>query len=119
MRSDLFKAVQTLAKEKQALLTRQERLVATLRASLGRLGYRLEDVTSKASRPPQSGKSPRRPAGVTGPFACPECGRTFALPLHLGRHVSATHPMKKAGRKRGNAGQGVRANTRRKPPRRG
>ena len=31
---------------------------------------------------------------------CPKCGRSFALPLHLGRHMSAMHGAGQAKRKR-------------------
>jgi len=76
-----------LPKRSGAVLTRQEKLITTLREPLGRLGYRLEAVMSKASRAPQSGHPPGRASGVS-PLACPECSRTFALPLHLGISAS-------------------------------
>jgi len=89
-------ALQMLAKERRAVLTRQEKLVTTLREPLGRLGYRLEAVTSKASRAPQSGHAPGRTSGVTGPLACPECSSTYALPPHVGRHITIMHAGTKA-----------------------
>ena len=30
---------------------------------------------------------------------CPRCSRRFALPLHLGRHLSTTHHRKRTARK--------------------
>ena len=32
-----------------------------------------------------------RPSEGTGALSCPECNRTFALPMHLGRHRRANH----------------------------
>jgi len=29
--------------------------------------------------------------GVDGPHVCETCGRRFALPMHLGRHLKASH----------------------------
>src|SRR5215831_5235485 len=37
-----------------------------------------------------------RPGEVTVALSCPECSRTFALPMHLGRHKSARHGPNKA-----------------------
>ena len=33
----------------------------------------------------------QRPGKVTVALSCPECSRTFALPMHLGRHKRARH----------------------------
>ena len=33
----------------------------------------------------------QQPGKVTVALACPECSRTFALPMHLGRHKRARH----------------------------
>jgi hypothetical protein len=33
----------------------------------------------------------QRPSKVTVALSCPECSRTFALPMHLGRHRRARH----------------------------
>ena len=100
MAADLLQTFQTLVTEKQAILMREEKLVTDLRQVLERLGYQLEAITSNgASRP--SGKASRSRSAqaasrAPGPIACPECRRTFALPLHLGRHMSVMHKAAKA-----------------------
>lgn len=33
----------------------------------------------------------RRARVVDGPHVCDACGRRFALPMHLGRHLKASH----------------------------
>jgi hypothetical protein len=33
----------------------------------------------------------RRPPAVDGPHVCDTCGRRFVLPMHLGRHLKASH----------------------------
>jgi len=40
--------------------------------------------------------SPRKAAGMTlrRSLKCPRCDRRFAMPVHLGRHLSATHGRK-------------------------
>jgi len=45
-----------------------------------------------------AGPARRRPAGAGSvrQIPCPECDRRFALPMHLGRHLRATHDRKPA-----------------------
>ena len=43
----------------------------------------------KPSKPATRGKAHRRT------LKCPRCDRRFARPVHLGRHLSATHGRKK------------------------
>jgi hypothetical protein len=33
----------------------------------------------------------RRPRVADGPHVCDMCGRRFVLPMHLGRHLKASH----------------------------
>ena len=93
--ADLLRTLQTLATEKQSILTREEKLVTGLRHVLGRLGYQLEALPSNgASRPNGKASRSQRAHGalrVIRRISCPECSRTFALPLHLGRHMSVMH----------------------------
>jgi len=44
----------------------------------------------------RANESPRKPAGITlrRTLKCPRCDRRFARPVHLGRHLSATHGRK-------------------------
>jgi hypothetical protein len=98
MKTDLHATFQALAAEKQAVLKREEKLVADLREVLAKLGYRLEPISANGtSRPaPVSGRRRRSAPRGSKPLACAECGRTFALPLHLGRHMSVMHKGKRA-----------------------
>jgi hypothetical protein len=78
--------------KKAAVRAREEKLVSDLKEILGRLGYRLEplDGNGVAGRPTRATGRGVVSAGPT-PLTCSECGRTFALPLHLGRHMSTMH----------------------------
>jgi hypothetical protein len=98
MRTDLQAMFRALAVQKRAVLKREEKLVADLRGILGQLGYRLEPIsTNGMSRPGPKSSRPRRTASRgSKPLTCSECGRTFALPLHLGRHMSVMHKRKNA-----------------------
>jgi hypothetical protein len=99
MAADLLQTVQALVTEKQAILMREEELVTGLRQVLDHLGYQLEAITSNGTSRP-SGKASRSPSAhaasrALGPISCPECRRTFSLPLHLGRHMSVMHKGKR------------------------
>jgi len=98
----LIRTLRLLAAEKKAVLKRQAALVASLNSLLPSIGYRvvpLEAEARAAARPRL--RSRRRAAASTArrlvgkPLTCPHCSRTFALPLHLGRHVSVMHKTKK------------------------
>lgn len=94
MPSDLLRAFQILSSEKEAIRKREAKLVADLREKLGRLGYRLETVAANGPVRQARAALPRAAAARPGSLSCPQCGRTFALPLHLGRHMSVTHKTK-------------------------
>jgi uncharacterized C2H2 Zn-finger protein len=61
---------------------------------------------AKAKAKTKSASKKVAPAGNT---TCDICGRTFALPLHLGRHVAATHGKGKAPKAAKPAKRGRRA----------
>jgi hypothetical protein len=42
----------------------------------------------------------RAPAGLAKRLRCPHCSRRFALPVHLGRNMRATHHRKLARMKK-------------------
>jgi hypothetical protein len=91
MRVDVTKSLQSLARQKQSLMKRERKLMATLNRLLPRLGYRivtpaLRDGAGRRSVRPRRTMTSRRSS-----LACPHCDRRFAHPLHLGRHVSAMH----------------------------
>ncbi len=97
MAANFLKTLQALSSEKQAVRKREEKLVADLRGVLGKLGYRLEPMSGNGAARRGTRATTRR-AVPTGskPLTCPECGRSFALPLHLGRHMSTMHKAKPA-----------------------
>jgi hypothetical protein len=98
MAGNLLRLFHTLAAEKHAVLKREEALIAELRRVVGDLGYRLEPIGTSAS--PRRTTSRRRGGMVargSKPLRCDECGRTFALPLHLGRHTSVMHKEARPG----------------------
>jgi hypothetical protein len=88
---DITKSLQSLTTQKQLLMKREQKLIATLNRLLPRLGYRivtaaLSDGVGRRSAQPRRTMTSRRKS-----LACPHCDRRFAHPLHLGRHVSAMH----------------------------
>jgi hypothetical protein len=97
MTRDLLRAFRALSTEKEAIRKREVKLVSDLRQTLSRLGYRLEAISTngrgqRAGAPSAPGTAVPRPGALT----CAQCGRTFALPLHLGRHMSVAHKTKRA-----------------------
>jgi hypothetical protein len=89
---DVLKSLHSIASQKQSLMKREQELMAALNRLLPGLGYRI--VAAEVSDGLGSGRSARTRRPMTGrrrSIACPHCGRRFAHPLHLGRHVSAMH----------------------------
>ena len=98
MAANFLRAFRALSSEKEAVRKREEKLVSGLRATLERLGYRLESINGNGPSSRGTRTATRRRAASSGAktLTCSECGRTFALPLHLGRHMSAMHKGKSA-----------------------
>ena len=92
MLARLAKSVNALVEKRKALGTRERQVITDLRRSLSQLGYQLVSVGN--------GKSPRSGRRRRKSLRCPRCGRRFALPLHLGRHVAAIHRAKTTRRPR-------------------
>lgn len=88
MRRDLLQSAKVLLAEKRALAASEQRLIGDLNRVLPAIGYRV------VTRAPLA-KAASRSADGAMPLACPRCSRRFAHPLHLGRHLSATHGRKK------------------------
>ncbi len=80
MLNDLRRAVSSLLVQKRAVAERERDLIARLRKVLPAIGYEI--------RPTSGGNRKEE-------LMCPRCSRTFRQPLHLGRHLSATHGAKK------------------------
>lgn len=95
MPTDLLKTFRGLVAEKQAIRQREEKLLASLRDVLRRLGYRLEPLGSNGVSRRHRTAAHVRPDEPSSwgrkAVVCQECGRTFSLPLHLGRHMSVMH----------------------------
>ena len=85
--TSLKQTVRSLIAAKKSIVTLEGRLLQTLArmATNGR---------AQAAKP----RSTRRRV-----LQCPRCSRKFALPLHLGRHLSVTHKRKsqRAAKSRG------------------
>ena len=101
MPADVLKLVESVLAQKTALANKERELINDLNRVLPGIGYRVVPLALRGPKP-QNG---RRRAGlvrtVGKPLSCPQCARTFAHPLHLGRHMSATHGAKRAARGRG------------------
>jgi hypothetical protein len=83
---NVLSALRSLVKKKLSVTREENELVATLNRLLPSIGYKL--MQTRNARP--FGSSARAPMAPRS-LACPHCDRRFAYPLHLGRHVSATH----------------------------
>ena len=112
MAADVLKLVESVLAEKTAVATKERELISNLNRVLPDIGYRVVPIAAPAN---QKGHSEPRPARLTRPdgkpLSCPQCPRTFSHPLHLGRHMSATHGAKKG------AAAGARARSRAKKKR--
>lgn len=96
MATDLMKLVQTVLAQKRALDARERELIDSLNRVLPDMGYRVvstSGATARASRRRgrPAASSNRAPGSAPKNLVCPECGRRFSHPLHLGRHTAATH----------------------------
>ena len=90
MPNDLLSSLRSLAKEKLSIFHREKQLVDALNRVLPAMGYRIVSTGSNGGN--DAGSVVRRSASRRS-LACPQCGRRFGHPLHLGRHVSAMHKM--------------------------
>jgi hypothetical protein len=94
----LAKTLRLLAAEKKAVLQRQAALVANLNKLLPSIGYRVVPLEDEGRADARSNlRGGRRSTTLTArpllnkTLVCRYCQRTFALPLHLGRHISVMH----------------------------
>jgi hypothetical protein len=99
---DLLKSVQSLLSQRQALAEEEKRTVEALNQVLPQIGYRIVPIEADDRH-----QRPTPPAPAVRSLKCPQCSRRFSQPLHLGRHLSASH-----GKKPGN---GRKAASTRKP----
>ena len=94
MPADVLKLVESVLAEKTAVATKERELISNLNRVLPDMGYRVVPIAVQAQKSESRARRARliRPQGK--PLLCPQCSRTFAHPLHLGRHMSATHGSK-------------------------
>jgi hypothetical protein len=99
----LAKTLRLLAAEKKAVIQRQTALVANLNKLLPSIGYRVVPLEGEGRVDARSNlRGGRRSTRLTArsllnkSLVCRYCQRTFALPLHLGRHISVMHKEKGA-----------------------
>jgi uncharacterized C2H2 Zn-finger protein len=97
MAQTLVSSVKKLARDKRRLhalereLARVERrVIDRLGRTLAGAGYRLLPVGGDRLRV-AAGLVPARARARVKRFRCPTCGRRFAHPLPMARHMSATH----------------------------
>ena len=93
---DVLKLVESMLAEKTAVATKERELINNLNRVLPGMGYRVVPLAQRqrTSHGTRRAMPVLRPAGKA--LSCPRCSRTFAHPLHLGRHMSATHGSKAA-----------------------
>jgi hypothetical protein len=96
MANDLMKLVQSVLAQKRALDAKERDLIASLNRILPDMGYRVVSTAGApelGARRRGAGRTPsgRAPGSAPKNLVCPECGRRFSHPLHLGRHTAATH----------------------------
>jgi hypothetical protein len=100
MPADVLKLVESVLAEKTALANKERQLISNLNRVLPGIGYRVVPIGQRRQKVRGRRRSARLTRSDAKPLSCPQCGRTFAHPLHLGRHLSATHGMKRAGKGR-------------------
>ena len=111
MATDLIKALSTLTAERAAIRQREQKVISGLQEVLVRLGYRLEAVDTNGSVHEGAALTRRHRGLPVKNLVCSHCGRRFALPLHLGRHVSAMHDGKRSSRATAEGGAATTSKT--------
>jgi len=114
MPADVLKLVESVLAEKTAVATKERELVSNLNRVLPGIGYRVVAITAKVQRVKASGRAGRQMRPEAKPLSCPQCSRTFAHPLHLGRHLSATHGTKSTHEAKRTRRAAAKSKTRRK-----
>jgi len=96
MPADVMKLFQSVLAEKTAVATKERELINNLNRVLPGMGYRVVPLAlrQRTTHGPRPRALAARPGGKL--LSCPRCSRTFAHPLHLGRHMSATHGAKQS-----------------------
>lgn len=100
MPADVLKLVESVLAEKTALANKERELITNLNRVLPGIGYRVVPIALRGPKLRSGTRQARLARPDAKPLSCPQCARTFAHPLHLGRHMSATHGAKGAGKGR-------------------
>jgi hypothetical protein len=101
MTANLVSPVKTFLQQRHALAAKEKQLIADLNRVLPQLGYHVvpldngKSVTAAETGAGTTTRPQAQPRTAPKSLACPRCARRFAHPLHLGRHVSATHGIKR------------------------
>jgi hypothetical protein len=90
--ANFLSTLQSLVKEKVSVRRREQELLSTLNRVLPSFGYKIVPAERNGA---ERSMTPR-PAAARS-LQCPHCDRRFAQPLHLGRHVAATHRRERQG----------------------
>jgi hypothetical protein len=85
MSTDVLRALRRLIQERQVQARREHKL-------LGEVARALPKAINAAAG--QSGKAATKVRRKRLP--CPRCQRTFAMPMHLGRHIAMSHKKRRA-----------------------
>lgn len=101
MPADVLKLVESVLAEKTALADKERELIANLNRVLPGIGYRVVPIALRGRKSVGGLRRSRLARPGAKPLSCPQCARTFAHPLHLGRHLSATHGLKRRRAARG------------------
>jgi len=95
MAANLASPVKTFLQQRHALAEKEKQLIADLDRVLPQLGYRLVPLDNGTPAPDATPRARTQARTASKSLACPRCSRRFAHPLHLGRHISATHGIKR------------------------
>lgn len=96
----LPQSLKSVLGQKQAIVQKERQLIEDLNRVLREIGYQVVPMGGQGSQSQAAaatGKPAKSGASSAKPFVCKECDRRFARPLHLGRHMAATHPTKTRG----------------------
>lgn len=101
---EVVQSLERILVEKQQIGRKEARAVSELRRVLAGIGYSVVPFVKRGRRSgSRTGGAVTSADHASKRLPCPHCGRRFARPLHLGRHVSAMHRRKK--RRRGKSGK--------------
>jgi hypothetical protein len=90
MPNDLMKLVESVLAQRRAVDQKERQLIDSLNRVLPGMGYQVVPVSDARGGAPARRARRSRPSAAKA-LVCPQCGRSFGHPLHLGRHMAATH----------------------------